>query len=172
MALEERKTKLGLRIVWVCLLKRWDFSLSWMLWWMEMIWQSVWVGYSPGWCYRKSICCPKEWKIWADEASSCIKPQQKLKPGWCKFECEANVDVTTSQQIIRSSSTLLHSLGNITTKVDLWRQIHVKFASHYCIGLGSEMQLFRLYLEYRFFSDVYPKNPTRSTWAFKRNNSR
>ena len=48
----------------------------------------------------------------------------------CKCECEANVDVTNSQRIIRSSSTLFNSLANIAAKGRLWRQIPVKFASH------------------------------------------
>ena len=48
----------------------------------------------------------------------------------CECECDTNVDVTNSQRIIFSSSTLLNSLLNIGAKGGLWRQIHVKFASH------------------------------------------
>ena len=43
--------------------------------------------------------------------------------------CDMNVDVTNSQQIICSSWAVLN-FASIAAKTELWRQIHVKFASH------------------------------------------
>ena len=60
-----------------------------------------------------------------------------------EYECDANVDVTNSQQIIRSSSTLLNSLANIAAKGGLWRQIYVKFASQVWTGLKKDLDWLR-----------------------------
>ena len=51
-------------------------------------------------------------------------------PAHTSCKCDANVDVTHSQQIICSSWVVLNSLANITAKTELWRQIHAKYASH------------------------------------------
>ena len=42
-----------------------------------------------------------------------------LKPGSYFLECDTNVDVTKSQQKLRSSSTLFNSLANIAAKAGL-----------------------------------------------------
>ena len=48
----------------------------------------------------------------------------------CKCESDTNVDVTYSQRIFHRGWVVLNSLRNIAAKTELWRQIHVKFASH------------------------------------------
>ena len=66
-----------------------------------------------------------------------------LCPVHTSCECDTNVDVTSSQQIICSSSTLINSLANIAVNGGLWRQIHVNFASHE-VWTGLESVIFNL----------------------------